>query len=383
LAGAEDLLARLAAEDLSEARTLALITDLRRTLPLDLASAVLTLARLRVRAAEKFSRADSMFFTPDALEQSSGERIARWCARRFAGYATIADLGCGIGGDTLALNAETVIALDWDAERLRMARANVAAYGGTASFVQADLTQPLPFKGIEAGYFDPARRFNGKRIFSVWDYRPPLDLIETWDFRALGVKLSPGVDLDELRRYTDSGAGIEFVSVGGELKEALLWRGDLGFQGRWASRLDSDGGGDTLIPLDLPAPPLSEPRAFLYEPDPAVIRAGLLSEMGQRLDLPVFRLDESIAYLTADTCIRSPWARVWPVWEWMPFNLKRLRATLRARGIGRVTVKKRGSPITPEDLIRQLKLDGSGESAVVVLTRIADQPAAIICGEMV
>jgi hypothetical protein len=147
--------------------------------------------------------------------------------------------------------------------------------------------------------------------------------------------------------------------------------------------LDFDGVGDTLIPLDLPAPPLSEPRAFLYEPDPAVIRAGLLSEMGQRLDLPMFRLDESIAYLTADICIRSQWARVWPVWEWMPFNLKRLRAALRARGIGRVTVKKRGSPITPEDLIRQLKLDGSGESAVVVLTRIADQPAAIICGEMV
>ena len=199
----------------------------------------------------------------------------------------------------------------------------------------------------------------------------------------MGVKLSPGVDLDELRVYTDSGAGVEFVSVGGELKEAILWRGELGFNGRWASRLEADGTGDTLIPLDLLAPPLSVPRAFLYEPDPAVIRAGLLSEVGERLSLPVFRLDELIAYLTADAFIPSKWARVWPVWEWMPFNLKRLRAALRARNIGRVTVKKRGSPITPEELIRQLKLDGSGDSAVVVLTRVADQPAALICGEMV
>ena len=192
LAGAEDLLARLAAEDLSETRTLALITDLRRTLPLDLASAALTLARLRVRAADKFSRADSMFFTPDALEQSSGEIIACWCARRFAGYDQIADLGCGIGGDTLALSAETVIALDRDPERLHMARANLAVYGRDACFVRADLTDPLPFTGIEAGYFDPARRVDGKRIFSVWDYHPPLELIEILGFSRVGSQALTG-----------------------------------------------------------------------------------------------------------------------------------------------------------------------------------------------
>jgi len=381
------ILARLAASDLSESNTLALLSDLRREMPPDLAGAALTLARLRVRAAAKFSRADSLFFTPEALEQASGEVVAAWRAHRFAGSGVtrLADLGCGIGGDTLALAAlpgGRVAALDRDALRLRMARANLAACGLTALTALADLRDPLPLAGIEAAFFDPARRDEGRRAFSVRRYTPPLDVIEAWRLDGLAVKLSPGVDLDELRAYTDRGAGVEFVSLGGELKEAVLWCGVFGFHGRQASRLEADGPGDILLPRDLPAPPLSAPRAYLYEPDPAVIRAGLLGELTDRLGLPLYRLDEQIAYLTGDAAIESGWARVWPVRDWLPFNLKRLRSALRARGIGRVTVKKRGSPLQPDDLIRQLRLDGGGESAVVVLTQVGGRHTALICGEI-
>jgi SAM-dependent methyltransferase len=378
------VLARLASEDLHESRTLALLTDLRREFSPEVAGAALTMARLRVRAASKFSRADSMFFTPDGLEQASSEIVSAWRARRWVGFPVIADLGCGIGGDTLALAAlpgVQVIAADLDALRLRLAGANLAAYERSARLVQADLTHTLPFRGVPAAFFDPARRSGERRIFTVRDYVPPLDVITAWDFDALAVKLSPGVDLDELHPYTETGAGVEFVSLDGELKEAVLWRGVLGFAGRWATRLEADGSGETLRPRDLPPPPLASPRAYLYEPDPAVIRAGLFGELAERLGIALYRLDESIAYLTSDAYTASAWARAWRVWGWMPFNLKKLRAALRSHGIGRVTVKKRGSPITPEDLIRQLKLDGEGESAVVVLTQIAGQHSAILCSE--
>lgn len=384
----QEALAWLAGQDLGEAHTLALLTALRGRLAPDEASAALTLARLRERAGGKFVRAAAMYFTPDALEQASGEPVNRWRARRFAaaGYDRLADLGCGIGGDLLALAAipgAQAVGLDRDAVRLLFARANLAAYGREASLVAADLGYPLPLRGVPAAFFDPARRGEGRRIFTVRDYQPPLDVILGWGFDALAVKLSPGVALDELRAYTAQGAGVEFVSVAGELKEAVLWRGALGFPGCRASCLDAAGEGATLEPRGLPAPPLSEPRAYLIEPDPAVIRAGLLAELGAALGLSVYRLDEAIAYLTADAPAASPWARAWPVWEWLPFNLKRLRAALRARGVGRVTVKKRGSALQPEDVIRRLRLDGQGASAVVVLTRVAGQHVALICGEKV
>ena len=61
----------------------------------------------------------------------------------------------------------------------------------------------------------------------------------------------------------------------------------------------------------------------------------------------------------------------------LPFSLKRLRALLRSRGVGQVVVKKRGSAVEPEQLRRQLRLEGP-ESAVVVLTRVAGAPTALL-----
>jgi hypothetical protein len=57
--------------------------------------------------------------------------------------------------------------------------------------------------------------------------------------------------------------------------------------------------------------------------------------------------------------------------------LKRLREWLRARGVGRVTVKKRGSPLEPEELQRQLRLRGE-ESRILFLTNVSGKPYVLI-----
>ena len=112
-------------------------------------------------------------------------------------------------------------------------------------------------------------------------------------------------------------------------------------------------------------------RGWLHEPDPAVIRSGLVACVAGDLDATL--VDPTIAYLTSDAPAASPWVSSYRVTEVLPFNLKKLRALLRTRGIGRVVVKKRGSPIEPEALARQLRGPGSG-SAVVVVTRVAGAP---------
>ena len=69
--------------------------------------------------------------------------------------------------------------------------------------------------------------------------------------------------------------------------------------------------------------------------------------------------------------------------EWLPFNLKRLRSLLRQRGVERVVVKKRGSPIQPEALIRDLRLqpsgDGGGLERIIFLTHLRGEPIVVIC----
>jgi hypothetical protein len=296
-----------------------------------------------------------------------------------------------------------VIAVDRDPLRLAMAAANARALGlaERISFVETDLQQ-TPAPDAAAIFFDPARRSGGKRVFALSDYRPPVALARRWRERvpAIGIKIAPGVTDEDIAALDDPALEVEFISVDGELKEALLWHGPLATPGRRATLLVRDEGRrttnderrttDDAIHRNFQftihkrpegtrfaiSAPLSSPGAYLYEPDPAVIRAHVIGQLAEQLGAA--QIDREIAYLTADRAIETPFARCWRVLEWLPWNLKRLRVRLRALDAGAVTVKKRGSPLDTDALARQLSADGS-RALVVVLTRVADQPAALIC----
>jgi SAM-dependent methyltransferase len=378
------LLAEAMQADLSDGARLPTLERLRRAAAPERAAAAYEIALLRQRAAAKFSRAAELYFTREALEQASGERIARYRAERFADLGRIADLGCGIGGDLIALaGVAHVLGVDRDPLRLAMAAANLRVYGleEHAELRQADLAvAPFDYLApdIAAIFFDPARRRGGRRIVALDEYEPPVELAARWRAQvdSIGIKVAPGVSDHELVAH---GAGeVEFISLDGELKEAVLWYGAPARGGRRAALLTSAGAPpQTLAALPDALPALqSAPRAFLYEPDPAVIRAGLVGTLAAMLGAA--QVDAQIAYLTADAQQATPYARCWRVLEWLPFSLKRLRARLRALDAGSVTVKKRGSPLDTDALARQLS-HTAGRPLVVVLTRVADRPAALIC----
>jgi hypothetical protein len=120
---------------------------------------------------------------------------------------------------------------------------------------------------------------------------------------------------------------------------------------------------------------VTKPRAFLYEPDGAVIRAHLVEALAAQLHGT--KIDEEIAYITTDARQVTPFARGYRLEDFFPFQLKRLRAYLRERNVGRVTVKKRGSPLEPEWLQKQLRLKGD-EHRVVFLTYVEGETAVLI-----
>ena len=167
-----DAAGELAALDLHEQRTLALLQELRQQFQPAEAGALLTLARLRQRAATKFPAADQLFFTPDALEQATAWPIATKRAAWFAEQSPpgpILDLGCGIGGDLLALaQHRPVIGVDLDPVRLQFAAANAAVFGvaDQVQLLQADWPAALregTLPAASAAFADPARRVNNKR----------------------------------------------------------------------------------------------------------------------------------------------------------------------------------------------------------------------------
>jgi len=361
---------------------------LQRSFPDELARPALETAILREEAKKKFPFAERMFFIREALEQASSYEVSSYRANRYKGYSCLVDLGCSIGGDTIPLaRIAPTIGIDRDRLRLAMARENLRNVGqpGDTILLQHDLADELPLAGDRelALFCDPSRRKRGRRVYSVNRYEPALNKLLAWQsgFPALGVKISPGVDINELRKFD---AELEFISYKGALKEAVLWFGPLKRKVRVATVLpgphsiESDETyGMEYSRFDRYKEEFQgvDPQAFIYEPDPAIIRAGMVRTLGRRLD--AHQLDPHIAYLTAAKSITTPFARVWKIIDWMPFNLKKLRKYLREHRIGQVIVKKRGSPIQPEELINALRLEGEIER-VLFLTQLRGRPIVIV-----
>lgn len=363
-----------AQSDVSQANAMTLLIQLRKTLSPQQAGAVLSTLRLRKKGALKFPhQAQRLLFTEESLQQASHPRIRRYRSG-LLGSDKLVDMCCGIGSDSMAY-AEAgrhVLGLDKDPVRIAIARHNAEALGISAEFALADARAGLP-SGYEAAFYDPSRRdAGGRRIRDVERYVPPLSLIRRWHVAELVVKLSPAVSVPQVQRY---GGQLEFISVDGDLSEAVLWRHRQSAP-PLATRLDASGIHHLSADFDAQVE-TSEPRAWLFEPDPAVLRARLLRQLASMLDASM--LDDKIAYLTLDKIVDTPWGRYWQVLDWMPFNLKKLRRYLAERGISQVTVKKRGFPMLPEELISRLRLKPGGASRVLILTRCRARPIVVVC----
>ncbi|MEJ1089309.1 class I SAM-dependent methyltransferase [Microbacterium sp. Mu-80] len=382
----------------------------------DLVSAVVGQAHLRARARAKFGAfAERMLFTRAGLEQATRLNVATLHAARMrqAGITHVTDLGCGIGGDSLAFAGAglEVTAVDADEVTAAIAAYNLAPFGDDATVHQGlaeefastsrgDVRLPRTDspdssagsahpRGKRTGtgaadggessavWLDPARRTAGHgetRRTSASDWSPSLD----WCFEVArqhptGIKLGPGLD----RGLIPDDVEAQWVSADGSVVELVLWSGVLARPGiRRAALVTRDGATHELTAAaDADDVPVRELGAFLHEPDGAVIRARLIGEAGRMLEAGM--IDEQIAYLTGDAAVTSPFVQSFRVRETMPAHVKTINAALRANDIGRLEIKKRGMDVDPAVYRKKLNLKGS-QAATLLLTRTAAGRVAIL-----
>ena len=198
-----------------------------------------------------------------------------------------------------------------------------------------------------AGAFaDPARRVDERRVFRLGQMQPPISaLLELQAIiPLLGVKVMPSVADADL----PPDCGVEFVSHQGVCKEAVLWFGSANWRRKWAALVQGDS--SERVAGDEEAPPLGDlaPGQVIYEPDPALIRAGCLAWLCRRLDAHL--IDPEIAYLAGNSWRPDHVAQAFAVEEVHPFALRLLNRRLEALGVARVELKKRGFPVEPESL---------------------------------
>lgn len=346
-----------------------------------LVNAVLYQSRLRAKAQAKFGDfASRMLFTEAGLEQATRLRVAALHAGRFveAGLNRVADVGCGIGGDAMAMAAMelTVTAIDVDEVTATVASFNLAPFP-SSSVVCADASSIDPTE-FDALWFDPARRTAGhgntSRLTRSEDYSPNLDDVYALAERMpVGVKLGPGHDRDQIPETAEA----QWVSVDGKLVEMGLWFGALARPGirRSALLLTKDGVAELTAPADSEDVGVGELGGYLYEPDGAIIRARLIGDLARSMGASM--LSEGLAYLTGPTLTRTPFATAFRVLEVLPTDEKKLRLALAERKIGTLEIKKRGVDVDPATLRTRLKLKG-GESGTLVLTRAAGHKVALL-----
>jgi len=369
----DDGQALLAAATAAEGTALQVQKQLREKAEPDQVAAALGQVELRRHAATKLGDdASAMYLTREGLEQATRTRVAAHRAARVAfGGPSVIDLTCGIGGDLVAFARAglTAAGIDLDPLRVAMARANLAALGlaGAVEVGDATMIDTAPFA---TAYADPARRGARGRAFRADDWAPPWSFVASLLSTPSCVKVAPGIP----HSLVPEGVEAEWVSDAGEVKEAVLWSPALATAARRATVIGR-GGLATLTEEDDPGAGTGPVAAYLYEPDGAVIRAGLVTAVaaGVRGHL----LDRRIAYVAADAAYQSPFARSYRVAAELPYREKQLKAALRERGIGTLTIKKRGVDVVPEQLRARLDLRGD-EVATIVLTRVGGEGTALL-----
>jgi len=369
--------ARALIDQIDPNQHLSSISFLRKHVDAAHAAALFELAWVRQRAISKFADGHQLWFTREALEQASHERVSLARIMHVAPATHIADICCGCGGDALTLaTVAPTLAIDADATRIALAEANLAQRNIHATCVVADATTYEIPDTVDVVFFDPGRRQHGKRIFDADDYMPPLDLANRW--RRLGrrviIKCAPGIDYTQLPFALPY--AIDCVSLNGDMRETLIVLDALYSWQRQATVINADGIHRLTNHPDITSVPVTLPQAYIYEPASAVIRAGLVTHLADHLNLQM--IDPHIAYLTGAIVVDTPFARCWQVIDTLPFNERHLRQRLRQLNGGAITVKKRGSPVDTDALAKRLSQPG-GIPYVVILTRVSGQHTALIC----
>ncbi|RMG35065.1 MAG: methyltransferase domain-containing protein, partial [Planctomycetota bacterium] len=351
--------------------------------PPELVRAAVELIQARQRARGKFSRAERMWFDRRGVEQATDELVARRKTERFAAHPEVVDLCCGVGGDTIALAQRTVVvAVDesplacWftrrNAEAYEVDRRVTVACADVRSLRDADLPIHIDPDG-RPPRGSPAGGSAATRHRRLQELRPPLDDLRRLMDRYPGgaIKLSPASNF----HGAFSGVEIELTSLWGECKEATVWFGSLRSEAPYRATVLPAG--ETLAGDPMAAcAPVGPPQRYLYDPDAAVVRAGLVDVLAERLRFN--RLDRDDDYLTADHFVGSPMVTALRVLEVLPNNDRAIRQTLRVHRFRHVEIRHRRVRVAQPQRLTRGVTGGDRPPGVLVLARVAGRVSAIV-----
>ncbi len=331
----------------------------------------------------------NLLYTPLALEQSSGERTAAYKASLMSGKRAI-DLSGGLGVDSmfLARTFQEVVYCERDSllcavveHNLKVSGiANVQVRNGDSICLLAE----YPDNSFDWIFVDPARREEGRRTIALEAASP--DVVASHDLllrhaQRVCIKASPALEISGLKKLLPALHTIVVVSVDRECKEILLLleRGYLAdgpvqvkavcLSAEWEEMTEVAGGGEA------PRVVATAVKEYLYEPDPAIIKARLSAVLARDSGLEF--VNKSVDYLTADRNIEAFPGRTFRVVESVPYKPKSFRAFLEHHAIAGASIQRRDFPLSAEELRKKFRLLESERAFLFFTKDAADHPLCI------
>lgn len=343
-----------------------LTRSLRQVLTAERVNLILEQVSLRRQAREKFSLASEMFLLRKLLEQSTEERIAVYKAIRFPTKELVADLCCGLGGDMIGLGSRgPVLGIDCNPAATVLAAANSRIYGHDLAATKVGTVEELWQEIPGPWHIDPDRRATGNRTTQHQYFAPGIEFIDRLCAQSPhgAVKLAAATVPPP---HWESSAELEWIGSRRECRQQVAWFGSLAKLpgARRATVIDPRG-----VAYSVTGQPDLEPDTATYigpyicEPHAAVLAARLSGALASQHALRA--LSAGLAYLTCDTPASTPLLATFEVVETLPFDVRRLKAVLRARSVGRLEIKVRGVDVVPDQLRK--KLDPRGDNELTVL----------------
>lgn len=352
---------------------------LRETYSPELVRSAFRLLEVREKAEDLLPEASSLWLTKTGLEQSTPMSVAKRKAERFPAEVSVMDLCSGLGIDTNALlQRGAVHSVDIDPAMVMRNEWNNRIWSpdlAVESLQQSTIdvtTLDLSGKYV---HVDPDRRSGLPRPTKRLEkYQPDLAWMQQLIATAEGgaIKLGPASNFMQKFPNTE----IELVSLNGECKEATVWFGALSSSNSFRATLLPSGETITGDPLSAYCPPCDEPQNYIFDPDPAVVRSGLLDHVGEMHSL--CRLDSADEYLTGQEIPDTGFVTAFRVEVVLPNNPRELKRYLAKNPSRDYQLKCRHLKVNASELQRKLPR-GDGPIRVVIFLRVNGKARIVVC----
>ena len=318
------------------------------------------------------------------IEQTSSEITAAYKTKLISGN-TIIDLTGGFGVDCMAFSTvfKEVIHCEINSELSAIVTHNFKVLkANTITCLAIDGLQHLKAQQQQFDwiYIDPSRRNDSKgKVFLLDDCLPNvpenLDFLFTYSKNIL-IKASPILDITSAITELKFVKDVHVIAVQNEVKELLFvieksYKGSITIKTVNLKKHEEEhfiAKFKSTVKITF-----SEPLTYLYEPNAAILKAGLFNEVS--LQLNMYKLNINSHLYTSNLLIDFP-GRSFKILQQIPYNIKELKKTLQSK---KANITTRNFPETVAQIRNKTKLKDGGDTYLFFTTDMYGNKIVLVC----